>query len=163
METNSTRRTSAELASAIYGTLVVMAVIATLSHDPEAGGTEIALVAVATVLVFWTGHVYAGVVARQFASDERLSLAVVRSVARDEWPLVKAAGLPLAVLLLGPLGVLSDETAETAAVFVGAAALFGWGLVVARRHQRPPLTALLVASGSAGLGVVIAVLKVVIH
>ena len=78
MENGSIRQASAELASAIYGTLVVMAVIATLSHDPEAGGTEIALVAVTTVFVFWTGHVYAGVVAQQFASDERLSLRVVR-------------------------------------------------------------------------------------
>lgn len=163
MERASITQTSRELASAIYGTLVVMAVIATLSHDPEAGGTEIAVVAVATVVVFFIGHVYAGVVGRQLASDDRVSLGVIRAVARDEWPLIKAAGLPVAVLLLGPLGVLSDDTAETAAVLVGVAALFGWGLVVARRHDRSLPTAVLVASGCAALGAVVAVLKVVIH
>ena len=48
-------------ARAIYGTILVMAVIAALSHDDSVRSAELIAGVLATTFVFWIAHVYAEV------------------------------------------------------------------------------------------------------
>jgi hypothetical protein len=96
-------RTPVELAGAIYGTILVTALIAALSEDEGADPLEIGAAVILSTLVFWLAHVYARLLAIQ-VSERRLSIAEVRDTAVEEWPMVQSVALPVAVLVLAPVG-----------------------------------------------------------
>ena len=61
----------ANLAGAIYGTIVSMTVVATASKDVSLGPIEIAAWAAITGIVFWLVHVYADIVAAGYSTPSR--------------------------------------------------------------------------------------------
>jgi hypothetical protein len=154
-------RKPAKLARAIYGTILVTAVVAALSEDEDANPLEIGLAVLATSLVFWLAHVYASMLATSVGG--RLTFAHARELAMEEWPLVQSSALPIAALLLAPVGVVSDYTAESLAIGVGLATLFLWGLLFGRRQGLAPLGLLLVATVNVAFGAAIVALKTAFH
>ena len=87
-------------ARAIYGTILVMAVITALSHDDSVTSAQLIAGVLATTFVFWVAHVYAEVLGTRLAGDGgRPTLANVTVAARGQWPLVEAALLPVLCLL----------------------------------------------------------------
>jgi hypothetical protein len=154
-------RKPAKLARAIYGTILVTAVVAALSEDEDADPLEIALAVLVTTLVFWLAHVYASMLAN--AVGGRVTFADARELALEEWPLVQSAALPIAALLLAPVGVVSDYTAESLAIGVGLATLFLWGLLFGHRQGLAPFGLLLVATVNLAFGAAIVALKTAFH
>ena len=111
------------IAGAVYGTIVVLGVLAAGSDSASIDAWELDVLMVATVLVLWVAHVYAHALAASLASGLRLDAAAITSLARREIPIVLAAVGPALVLLLGVFGLVSDA---------------GGGLAGGRRREPHP-------------------------
>ncbi|HEY7619373.1 MAG TPA: hypothetical protein VH834_06335 [Solirubrobacteraceae bacterium] len=150
-------------ARAIYGTILVMAVIAALAHDESITSAELIAGVAATTIVFWIAHVYAEVLGNRLHEDNPMNWANAWSAIQHEWPIVQAA-VPLVLALgLGVVGILDTDSAVNVAIGVGILELFLWGLTVGRKLGLS-LTATIAAGVVNGaLGVAIAGLKVLVH
>jgi hypothetical protein len=152
-----------DVASGIYGTILVTAVVAGASADPHVEAWKGALVVLVTTVVFWIAHIYANLLALHRNQRRRSNLSEAGEVGLQELPLVFAGILPILILLiLGAAGVTSRDTAFTVAVWSGAAVLFAGGIILARRDGHGVLVSLLSASILAGLGIVIIILKILV-
>ncbi len=153
----------ADIASGIYGTILVTAVLAVTAADEEVSALSGALIVAVTALVFWLAHTYANLLALRLKQHARPSWAQARHLAGEEWPLVEAGIVPAAVLLIGAAGLYSRNAAFAVAMWLGVVALFVWGLVYARMEEASLPGMLLAAFANAALGMVIILLEAVIH
>lgn len=115
-----------------------------------------------TVSVFWLAHVYADSLAHSVATDEHLSLAELRRIARDEAAIIEAAVPSVVALLLGAFGIISTELAVWAAVVVGLVVLCAQGITFARVERLGPLGTFAVVAANLGLGVLLVGLKLLV-
>jgi hypothetical protein len=151
------------VADAVYGTILVIAVVAALSKDDAATPQAILGGALATSLVFWIVHVYAEMLSRRTAGDRRPTWPVLRGAAEQEWPLVSAAIAPMVPLLLGWIGVFDRSTSITLSILVGLGGLAGWGYAAGRQMGQSPIKSLVTAAGAVALGAVMVLLKNLVH
>ena len=148
---------------AIYGLILATSVIAvSQQYDPHNAGIT-AVTVIVTAAVFWLAHVYSGVLAIGLEARHLPERAEVRRIVDEEWPLVQAGLLPTAILLLGPLGVLADDTAQDLAIYVCLAELAAIGLVAARLAGGRGIQVLVSAVISLSFGVVVILLKTLVH
>jgi hypothetical protein len=146
----------------IYGTIIVLAVlVAGAKAYPHEPGHIAGMVAV-TSGVFWLAHVYAHSLGHSVATDEHLSLAELRHIARREGSLIEAALPPLGALLLGAIGVLSTRASVWLAFGLGLAVLVVQGIVFARVERLGRLGTLGVVAANLGLGVLLVGLKLLV-
>jgi hypothetical protein len=145
------------LAGAIYGTILVMSVIAAADFREDLW-TSLVIVLV-TAAVFWLAHVYAHALAVSLDEAETISVASVRRVARHEWPLLQAALLPSFVLLLGALGLFGTKLTYRLALGVGLVALVSWGIVFARKQRLSRRATVVVVVVNAAFGLFLVALK----
>jgi hypothetical protein len=154
-------------ARAIYGTILVMAVITALSHDDSVTSAQLIAGVLATTLVFWVAHVYAEVLGRRVAGEGeeqgRPRWAHVVAAARGEWPLVEAALLPVLALLVGLVGLVETQTAVWIATGAGVVELFAYGIAAGRRLKLSVGGTVVVGVVNGALGLVIVALKVLVH
>ncbi len=161
-QTHLTEPIETNYAGAIYGTILSMAVISASSKDPELGPVAVAGWAVGTAFVFFLAHVYSAIVGAGFARPLK-ARGLIAQEARSEWPMVQGALLPAAMMLLAPLGLVSDERVSYVAVWTGVVMLFGAGLVIGRKSQLSWGRSLIIASINASIGLLIVSLKVFVH
>jgi hypothetical protein len=146
----------------VYGTIVVLSVVvAGAKAFPSAPG-QIAAVVVVTTVVFWLAHVYADALAYSIGHDQHLSLAELRTIARREASILEAGVPPVAALLLGELGVISEEVAVWLALGLGLAVLAAQGLLFARVERLAWLGTLAVVALNLGLGLLLIGLKLLV-
>ena len=107
------------IAGTIYGTIVVMAVLAAGSDSETIDAWELDVLMVATVSVLWFAHVYAHALAESVTTGKRLNRRTVSGLAGRELSIVLSAVVPAVVLLLGVLGVMSDADAVSLALLLG--------------------------------------------
>jgi hypothetical protein len=150
-------------ARAIYGTILVMAVISGLSHDEDIGSAELIAAVAATTLVFWIAHVYAEILGRRLEGEGQFSWGSMRAVMRGEWPIVEAALLPVLALLIGVVGLVDTDTAVNIAIGAGVVELFAWGIAAGRKLELSTGATLVAGVVNGGLGLVIVLLKVLVH
>jgi hypothetical protein len=148
------------LAGAIYGTILVMSVIAAADFREDMW-TSLVIVIV-TAAVFWLAHVYAHALAVSLDEGETISVASVRRVARHEWPLLQAALLPSFVLFLGAIGLFGTRLTYRLALGVGLAALVSWGIVFARKQQLSRRATVAVVVVNAAFGLFLVALKEIV-
>jgi hypothetical protein len=110
------------IAGTVYGTIVVMGVLAAGSR-PETDAWRLAGLVAGTVLVLWIAHVYSHAIAESIATGRRLDRAELAYVARREFWIPLAAVGPVAALALGGLGVLRESRAVWLAFGLGLATL----------------------------------------
>jgi hypothetical protein len=148
------------LAGFIYGTIVALSVIVAgaLAYPHKAG--HIATLVAVTCGVFWIAHVYAHGLGHAVDHEEHLTLDELRRIAVREGSIVEAALLPIAVLLLGALGIVSSHAAVWLAVVAGLIVLGAEGVVFARVERLGFLGTAAVVAGNIGLGLLLVVLKV---
>ena len=146
----------------IYGTIVVLAVIVAGAKAYPHGAGHIAGLVAATAFAFWLAHVYSHGLARSVARDEHLSLAELRDIARHEGAIIEAALPPLAVLLLGALGVVSTQVAVWLAFGLGLAVLAAQGVAFARVERLGLLGTLVIVALNLSLGGLIVGLKLLV-
>jgi hypothetical protein len=148
-------RTHREIAGTVYGTIVAMGAMAAGSHT-QTDAARLAAAVAGTVFVLWIAHVYSHAVGETIALGRRLDRAELADVARRELPIPLAAVGPIAVLLLGAVGVFRERTAVLIAFGLALALLFVQGLRYARveRFSRAATAVSVVVNVSLGLAIV---------
>jgi hypothetical protein len=151
------------LATAIYGTILSTALISAYSEDPNSNPAQIALAVLVAALVFWLAHAYSDVLAQGLIAERGEGLARIRAELAREWPLVTGAALPILPLLLAPLGLLSDDNAESVAIASGVVLLAAVGMAIAARRGSGVIGIAFSAGASAVFGIVVVTLKALVH
>ncbi|MBJ7457064.1 MAG: hypothetical protein JHC74_13490 [Thermoleophilia bacterium] len=149
-------------AAGVYGTLLTLSVLVGLSLKKSGPGVMAITIGVSAA-VFWIAHVHAGLVARWVRADTRPDRHAVGEIMAREAPMIESAVPAVALMLLAWLGVLSTSAAVWTALVYGVVALAVWGALIAYRAGLG-MTGMAVVSGvNLGLGLVIVVLKLLIH
>ena len=149
------------LAASLYGMVLVTSVLATLGGQ-ERVGFMVAAVLV-TTFVFALAHAWAQALAASGTARAPLDRhALVRSIGH-EWPIVRAALPATAALLLAALDVYSAATALWVALLVNVGLLFVWGAGLRELAGGSPGRALMAGAATASLGLLLVLLKVLVH
>ncbi len=120
---------------------------------------QVELTVLVTVAIYWAADCYARLLAARSAGRR----AKVGSVLRREWPMVEAAYTPLVVLLVIVLVTGNLRVGIFAALGVGTVVLGGLGFFAARRAGGSRSDAVRWSLASASLGLVVILLKLVLH
>lgn len=145
-----------ELTSAILGTVVGLSAMVAAAHG-TLGQVEVTVLV--TVAVYWAADCYARLLAARGTGKQ----VKVGTVLRREWPMVEAAYTPLVVLFLVVLITRNLQIGVFAALGVGTLVLGGLGFFAARRAGGSRADALRWSLVSAGLGIVVIILKILLH
>ncbi|WP_322762795.1 hypothetical protein [Frankia sp. Cr2] len=149
-------------ANAIYGTILVAAVVA--AEDPEQTQIyEVFLTVAVTVTVFWLAHGYSRVVSGRLSTGTKPSLGEVRGALAEHWPIVQAAVPPMAALGIAAAEGASVVGAQQAALWTSVVLLATWGTVAGRACQLTGWRLVVYAGSSAALGLVMIAFEVIIH
>ena len=147
----------------IYGTILVSALIG--SAEDEDNNLDVLVSMLATVLVLWIAHLFAGAIAQHFKRDgkeipvrEAMRLSVKQSSG-----LLLAATIPSCVLVLGIVGTLDEIFAYYLALLMGTLVLgvLGW-FAFAERGSRWYIR-FAGACVTGFLGILVIVLKIIFH
>jgi len=146
----------------VYGTIVVLSVLVAGGKAYPQDTTRVAVLLAVTTVVFWLAHAYAHALAHSVKTDEHLTLAEIRRIGRHEAALVEAGVPSIAVLLLGSLDVLEDDTAIWLAVGLGLAVLAVQGIVFARVERLGTPGTIAVVTANLALGLLLVALKLLV-
>lgn len=151
------RRFTSSTSLAVYATIVATAVIAgTDDLEPGWSSWQLLITLVGTLVVLLFAEVYSDVLGDPSPDGLRTR---VRRAAGHRWPVMDPA-VPMGIpLLLGGLGVISDEAAVWTTLIVAVAFLGFGGGATARLRGRPWHRAIVAGVVSALVGVVIIILK----
>lgn len=155
-------RSAAHYAAAVYGSILVTALIAALDHEHATPSALVGGVA-ATVGVFWLAHVWSGLIGERVAAARRFDWRRTRHVIAEEWPMIESAVPPLVALALAWAGVYDVDTGITIALGIGIAHLFGWGFLIGRRTYGSLFASVATGVVEGALGVGIVLLETLIH
>lgn len=149
----------------VYGVILVSGLIATSGSGGAAAWRTLVITGV-TVVVFWSAHVYAGAVAAHGSRAEEgrtigLKDAIRRAIRRSRG-LFAATVIPAAVLLLGAVGIVEDNVAIWASLWVCVAVLAWLGFRAYRRKGAPWWGQILGAVSTASFGVIIIIAKAIV-
>ncbi|HEX5018324.1 MAG TPA: hypothetical protein VFX15_12155 [Actinomycetes bacterium] len=150
------------IAGAVYGTILATTVVASLGHDPDKLDRAIAIVFF-TSLVFWAAHVYSLIVAGRMVARRQLTVTEVREIAAREWPMLQSCVPVLIPLVLGVTGIISRDNSADLAILVGIGALFFYGILLGIRERRGRMSIVWNALVIGSFGVLILLLKIVVH
>jgi hypothetical protein len=159
--TRELERRADQLSGGIYGTIVVAGLLAATGPDDAPKIWETALWVLVTVVVFWLAHSWSLSIARR-ATGLTPRGGLTQSLVHH-WPLVQSAFPPLAVMLLAALLGANDERAILLAAWSCVLLLGFWGFAVGRQEHDSPARIALTSLGCAALGMLMVLLKIVIH
>ncbi|MGW5732968.1 MULTISPECIES: hypothetical protein [Streptomyces] len=160
-EHRAERRAHADYTGGVYGSMLAASVVigaGTLGSFPR---TELVLLLLLTGVVFWVAHVHAQLFGTRLA-QQALDRQIVLHVCRDEWPIVKAAVPPAAVVAVSPLLGLDVRGALWLALCVAVAGQVGWSVAAARRAGASLRLMAATASVNLVLGLLIISFKIVL-
>jgi hypothetical protein len=146
----------------IYGTIVVLSVVIAGGKAYPDGPGHVAAFVVVTTVVFWLAHVYAHALAHSVGHDEHLSFAELRRIAHRESSILEAGVPSVAALLVGALGLISEQVAIWTALALGLVVLAVQGLLFARAERLAWLGTLGVVALNLALGLFLIALKLVV-
>lgn len=149
------------IAATVYGTVLAMAALAAGAVERLSPDRLIILVAT-TSAVIWIAHVYAHTLGESIERGRRLDLAELTAIAGRELPILGAAAIPTAVLLLGVFGVIEETPDIWLAFGFGFVALAAQGLRYARVERLRPAATIVFISANLALGGLVVMLKVLI-
>lgn len=146
------------LAHAIYGLIVLVAVVGELRlHDDELT-SAIAIVA-GGALVLVIAHSYSQLVASAAMREGGLPLRVALPILVDQLALALPATIAVGILLLGRTDLISDQTAYDIVVAGSLATLFALGVAIGLHRRRRPVAALLFGVANLAVGLVVVVVE----
>jgi hypothetical protein len=148
------------MAAGIYGVIIGAAVMAT-SHGETS--TAVALAVLVTLIVYWAAERYARLVAERVHDGRGLTLHEVRVQLTSGWTIVTASALPLAVLVVGDLLGFDAQVAVSLALAASTLLLFGVGWEIGREASLGTGERILMAMSAGAFGVVMVVLKALLH
>jgi hypothetical protein len=150
------------IAGSVYGTIVVMG---TLTAGSVAGGHrpwELAVVTAGTVIVLWLAHVYSHSLGESLERERTITRREFADIARREFAIPLAAVAPIAMLVLGALGVVRDSRAVWIALAIGVLTLAVQGLRYARAERLGQTGTIVAVAANTALGLAIVAMKAVL-
>jgi len=148
-----------EVSHAIHGTVVGAAAMAAASLHGTLG--QVVTTVLVTIGVYWAAERYADVLGAAVQGRQRR--ARVLAALRQGRPMVESAYTPLLVLVVVAVLAHDLRTGVLAALAVATALLGGLGHLSARRAGTSRASAVGWGALSAGLGVVVILLKLSLH
>jgi hypothetical protein len=125
--------------------------------------TAVALAVLVTLIVYWAAERYARLVAERVHDGRGLTLHEVRVQLTSGWTIVTASALPLAVLVVGDLLGFDAQLAVSLALAASTLLLFGVGWEIGREASLSTGERILMAMSAGAFGVVMVVLKALLH
>ena len=119
------------IASNVYGTVVVMATV-TAASGHSTDNWRLAAIVASSAVVFWLAHLYAHGLSESLELARRLTRSELTNIARRERGILLAAVAPTGAVLLGAAGVLRETRAVWLALSVGLVTLAVLGARYAR-------------------------------
>ena len=107
------------ISGTVYGTIVVLAAITGTAKAVDPNLWSVAVIAAVTSGLLWVAHVYSHGLGESVTIGRRLTAAELAALARREGAILRAAVLPVFVVVLGALGLFHARTALWLAVGVG--------------------------------------------
>ena len=148
------------MAAGIYGVVIGAAVMAT-SHGKTS--TAVAVSVLVTLAIYWAAERYARLVAERIHDGRGLTWREVRVQLTSGWTIVTASALPLAVLVLGDLLGFDTAVAVSVALASSTLLLFSAGWEIGREANLGVSERIVMAIGAGAFGVMMAVLKALLH
>ena len=157
-------RTTFVTEESVYGVILVSGMIIVSGGHGESAW-RVFWTVLATVIVFWAAHVYAGTVAHHGLDHDRVvGLGEsFRMALRRSLGLLASALIPSAILLLGATRAVPDSYAIWTALWAGVVVLAVLGWIAFARRGAPWPIRLAGSLGTAAFGVAMIVLKAFIH
>jgi membrane-associated PAP2 superfamily phosphatase len=101
------------IAGTVYGTIIVMSVIAAGAHAYEHQLWRLVALAGGGAVVLWLAHVYSHELGESLTIGRGITVEGVAWLARRESAVIAAAIIPLAAVALGASGILEQRTASS--------------------------------------------------
>jgi hypothetical protein len=149
-----------QLAGTLYGTIVVLAIIAAGSTSHAAKPWDLVDLVASSTIVLWIAHVYAHGVADSVREGHRLKAPELRGVAWREAAIVLAAVFPIVALMLGALHVMPENSAVWLAIGLCLVTLAIEALRYARLERLGRTATVLTTGMNLFIGVLIVALKI---
>jgi hypothetical protein len=150
------------MAARLYGTVLVTSILATFDAEEQEAVWMMAAVVVAAA-IFAITHAWAQSLAARADIGTRDGRETLLAALRHEWPMVESAGPAALFLLLAALGAYSPDTGIWIAILVNIALLFVWGAGLKQAAGGTGGWIVLSGLWSVTLGVVLVILKLLIH
>jgi hypothetical protein len=149
-------------AASIYGTILVTAVLVSVSEGGLSVGERIAAL-FTTTSVFALAHAWANALEHSAEAHAPVTAAGFSRTFGAEWPIIEAA-VPTGVLLaLAWADVYSTAVGVSLAIAVNVTQLFVWGAALRHRAGGGPVHMAASGAGTALFGVGLVVLKILVH
>lgn len=143
------------------GTVVCAAVIAYGAGHLQSTG-QLCLAIIGTVLVYWLAHLHAATLGASVTHGHH-PLVALRVALAETWWIAGASLLPIAVLLLAELFGAGLRTAAWIALLATIVLLTGYSYLAGVRSGLGPWGRVASALVGAGIGLLIALLKLALH
>jgi hypothetical protein len=147
------------ISGTVYGTIVVLAAITGSAKAVDPNLWSVAVIAAVTSGVLWVAHVYSHGLGESVTIGRRLTAAELAALARREAAILRAAVLPVLVVVLGALGLFHARTALWLAVGVGVATLTIQGIRFARLEELSTAGTIASVGVNLALGLSIVIVK----
>lgn len=155
-------RIGRNMQAAVYGTILALSLVAVAS-EYHTKPIRIAGSVLATQVVFYIAHVYAGQLGIRLETRHAPTRMQLREIMREEWPLLAAAGPMCIALVIGGVTPLNDEVWIDLALWVGVATLALYGLRIGLAENRSWMGVVGTTVINALFGLVIVGLKILVH
>jgi hypothetical protein len=149
-------------AEVIYGTILAGVVLATKTHK-GASGASIFWSAIGALVLYWLAHVYASVIGEQVNTGHRTNWVTVRHAGAEHWTRLRASLIPVLAFEVVRLGQGSVNTSVLSALWLTVGLLGAWGATAAFRSGARGVALVIESLACAAFGVVVVLLKIVLH
>jgi hypothetical protein len=150
------------IAGTVYGTIIVMSVLAAGAHSYEHHLWRLVVLAGGSAVVLWLAHVYSHGLGESLGLGRRVTVEELVSIARREYSVIAAAIVPLSAVALGAAGLLAERTAVRLALWLGVAALAAQAIRYARLEHLGPTATLATVTVNLAIGLAIVALEILI-
>jgi hypothetical protein len=146
----------------VYGTIVVAVLLSAETAAKETYAKTVLAVVIA-VLAYWFAHSYAESAAGRMSNRSRLTVTALVQSMRHESPIVFGAALPLVPVLISWIAGGTLASAVSAAIWTAAGLIVVYEFVAGLRAHLSGAKLIAQTLVGAALGVLVIVLKLVIH
>jgi hypothetical protein len=150
------------LSSAVYGTIAVGALLAAETAQRENYAETIGALAL-TIVLYWIAHAYASSATRRLREQEHLTVEGFAKAMLEQAPILVGALAPLAMLIAFGIAGASLDHAVTAGTWTAAATIVAIEVTAAVRAGAEGLELVAQAAIGVVLGLLVIVLKLVLH
>jgi hypothetical protein len=150
------------IAGTVYGTIVVMSVIAAGAKAYEHQLWRLVALAGGTAVVLWLAHVYSHALGESLVLGRRITADEIASIALREYAIIAAAIIPLVAVALGATGLLGHRAAVQLALWLGVAVLAAQGIRYARLENLGPGATVVTIGLNLAIGLALVALEVLI-